>query len=70
MPIKSLIYRTDMVRAWLETESDDGKRAWRLVIETPSTGERIGFSSSEAFIEALCQRLFADDMGTDMAKQP
>ena len=68
MPIKSLVYRTYIVRAWLETESDDGKRAWRLVIETPSTGERRGFSSSEAFIEALCQRLLADDAGNDIAQ--
>ena len=68
MPVKSLIYRTYIVRAWLEAESDDGKRAWRLVIETPSTGERRGFSSREAFIDALCQRLLADDAENDMAE--
>jgi len=68
MPTPSLQYRTCIVRAWFEKAGgSDDERTWRLTIETPSTGERRGFSNREDFMEALLQHLFANDTGDNSA---
>jgi hypothetical protein len=61
MSTVSLHYRTCIIRAWTEEGLDSDKPVWRLIIETPSTGERRGFSSREEFISALIMHLFGDD---------
>jgi len=61
MPTEALHYHTYIIHAWAEEGPDAGRRAWRLTIETPSTGERRGFSSREEFISALIMHLFGDD---------
>ena len=66
MPTEALHYRTYIIRAWAEEGPDAGRRAWRLTIETPSTGERRGFSSREKFMNALYQYLFDDDTENDV----
>jgi len=40
----------------------------RAADETPSTGERVGFSSREEFMEALVRRLFVEEADDDSAK--
>jgi len=52
----------------MEEGPDETERAWRLTIETPSTGERRGFSSREEFMKALACHLFAEEMENNSGK--
>ena len=68
MTISLSHYRTCIIRVWIEEGTDETERAWRLTIETPSTGERRGFSSREEFMKALARHLFTEEAENNSEK--
>jgi len=49
-------YRTFILTLWEERNRDkDSSRVWRFRLEDPRSGQRRGFSSLEALVEALKQ---------------
>jgi hypothetical protein len=51
MPTESRRYLAYMLRLW--QIGDEGKPTWRASLESPHTGERLGFASLDALVKFL-----------------
>ena len=55
-------YRTFLLTLWEERNRDRGSApVWRFRLEDPRTGQRRGFASLEALVEALKQEMGDND---------
>jgi hypothetical protein len=52
---KAAIYRTYLLRLWQPDASGTG--GWRVSLEDPRTGERVGFAGLEELFDFLMQRV-------------
>jgi hypothetical protein len=50
-------YKVYVVRYWEEQDVPSNRRICRFTLEIPATGQRFGFTSPEALMQALEQRL-------------
>lgn len=50
-------YHVCIVRAWREMTLHTSEPVWRFTLEIPGTGQRFGFNTSQALIEALDAKL-------------
>jgi hypothetical protein len=53
-------YKVYVVRYWEEQDTSTSRRIYRFTLEIPATGQRFGFTSPEALMSALEQRLFQE----------
>ena len=55
-------YRAFLLTLWEERSRDrDSPQVWRFRLEDPRTGQRRGFASLEALVEALKQEMGDND---------
>lgn len=57
MTDKQSHYKVYVIRCWQEQDVQDDAITYRLTLEIPSTGQRLGFISSEALMSALERKL-------------
>lgn len=58
---KQMHYRTCIVRAWREPDTQSEEAAWRITLEVPASGVRQGFTSFHDLVEVLWDYLSAAD---------
>jgi hypothetical protein len=63
MANKQQRYLSYLLRLW--QTSDDGEQVWRASLESPGTGERLGFASIEDLIGFLLDRTRPEGGGDD-----
>jgi hypothetical protein len=61
-------YLAYMLRMW-RVEAEDGP-AWRASLESPHTGERVGFGSLEALFAFLVEKTGGDVCGAQPRTKP
>ncbi len=70
-PLRPPRYRAFLLRLWEERDQHPEAAAiWRLSLEDPQTGERLGFASLQALSEYLASMLqdLPPDQGTPPAR--
>ena len=60
-------YRSYLLRLWVENEN--GKRAWRISLENPFTGERRGFANLIDLCTYLKEKMQAENENQEVSDE-